>query len=402
MSEFFIARQPIFDRSLKLFAYELLFRSADTGAAPKDLDDDVATAQVLSTSEEVGLSRLVGERPAFINLPRTFLVEPELLPFEPDNVVLEVLEHVEIDDAVIEGMAALGDRGYTLALDDFVYDPRFDIALRHVAIVKLEIPQIAAENWEAEITRLKELGVKVLAEKVETNEEFESLKALGCDYFQGYFFAKPKVVSGKRLAPNKLAVMQLMSKINNPETDIESLSDLVSRDVAISVRAMNYVNSPAGALNRRIESIREAVVYIGRETIRRWVTLLIMARLDDKPGELVTMTLVRAKFMELLAQEAGQEDANAFFTVGLFSVLDALMDAPLEEVIDTLTIPQELRDALCQQLGIKGQSLALAKALELGELSGFEPFEIPAPIIASLHQTATQWADETLEGMANA
>ncbi|MDP5053010.1 MAG: EAL domain-containing protein, partial [Congregibacter sp.] len=292
MSDFFIARQPIFGRDLKLFAYELLFRDSDTGAAPQDLDDDVATAQVLSISEEVGLSRLVGDHPAFINLPRKFLAEPELLPFEPDNVVLEVLEHVDIDDEVIRGMSALGDRGYTLALDDFVYDTRFDDALAHVAIVKLEIPQIAPENWEGEISRLKKLGVQVLAEKVETNEEFETLKALGCDYFQGYFFAKPKVVSGKRLAPNKLAVMQLMSQINDSETDIDSLSELVSRDVAISARAMNYVNSAGSSLNRRIESIREAVVYIGRETIRRWVTLLVMAKIDDKPGELVTMTLV--------------------------------------------------------------------------------------------------------------
>ncbi|MDP5071886.1 MAG: EAL domain-containing protein, partial [Congregibacter sp.] len=139
MSDFFIARQPIFGRDLKLFAYELLFRDSDTGAAPQDLDDDVATAQVLSISEEVGLSRLVGDHPAFINLPRKFLAEPELLPFEPDNVVLEVLEHVDIDDEVIRGMSALGDRGYTLALDDFVYDTRFDDALAHVAIVKLEI-----------------------------------------------------------------------------------------------------------------------------------------------------------------------------------------------------------------------------------------------------------------------
>ncbi|EED31320.1 diguanylate phosphodiesterase, EAL domain [gamma proteobacterium NOR5-3] len=402
MSDFFIARQAIFDHNVKLFAYELLFRDSDTGAAPKDLDDDVATAQVLSISEEVGLTQLVGDRPAFINLPHRFLVEPELLPFEPDNVVLEVLEHVDIDDQVIQGMAALGERGYTLALDDFVYDARFDTALKHVAIVKLEIPGIAPENWSSEISRLKDLGVKVLAEKVETNEEFETLKALGCDYFQGYFFAKPKVVTGKRLAPNKLAVIQLLSKVNNPETDIESLSELVSRDVAISVRAMNYVNSAAGALNRRIESIREAVVYIGRETIRRWVTLLIMARLDGKPGELVTMALVRAKFMELLAEKGNQEDANAFFTVGLFSLLDAFMDAPLEEVIETLALPQELRDALCQHSGSKGESLDLAKALEHGRLSGFEPFAIPAPTIARLHQTATQWADETLAGMHNA
>ncbi|MDP5071885.1 MAG: HDOD domain-containing protein, partial [Congregibacter sp.] len=251
-------------------------------------------------------------------------------------------------------------------------------------------------------SRLKKLGVQVLAEKVETNEEFETLKALGCDYFQGYFFAKPKVVSGKRLAPNKLAVMQLMSQINDSETDIDSLSELVSRDVAISARAMNYVNSAGSSLNRRIESIREAVVYIGRETIRRWVTLLIMAKIDDKPGELVTMTLVRAKFMELLAQEAGQGDSDAFFTVGLFSVLDALMDAPLDEVLQTLALPAELCDALRVHAGHKGECLALAKALEHGELSGFDPFSVPGPVVARLHQSATLWADETLAGMANA
>lgn len=400
MSEFFIARQPIFDSNLKLFAYELLFRDADTGAAPKDLDDDVATAQVLSISEEVGLTELVGDRPAFINLPRKFLVDPELLPFEPDNVVLEVLEHVEICDAVIDGMAALGNRGYTLALDDFVYDTRFDRALTHVSIVKLEIPDIQPSDWAAEISRLKDLGVKVLAEKVETNEEFEALAALGCDYFQGYFFAKPKVVSGKRVAPNRLAVMQLMAKVNDPDTDIDALSDLVSKDVAISVRALNYVNSAAGSLNRRIESIREAVVYVGRETIRRWVTLLVMARMDDKPAELITMTLVRARFMELLASEADQEDADSFFTVGLFSALDALMDAPFDKVLDTLALSEELRNALCRYEGTKGQSLKLAIALEHGDLSNFEPYGISASSIAELHQTATHWADETLAGMA--
>jgi EAL and modified HD-GYP domain-containing signal transduction protein len=400
LSDFFIARQPIFDTNLDLFAYELLFRNSNTGAAPRDLDDDVATAQVLSTSEEVGLSRLVGEHPAFINLPRKFLVDPDLLPFEPGNVVLEVLEHVDIDEDVIDGMRVLAKRGYVLALDDFVYNARFDSALAHVAIVKLEIPLIAEENWEAEVRRLKDLGVKVLAEKVETNEEFETLAALGCDYFQGYFFARPKVVSGRRLAPNKLAMLELMSSINNPETDIDTLSELVSRDVAISVRAMNYVNSAGSGLNRRIESIREAVVFIGRETIRRWVTLLIMAKLDDKADELMTLTLVRAKFLELLATEARQSDADAFFTVGLFSALDALMDAPMEEVLDTLTLPLELREALSKHSGSKGQALNLAIALERGGLSDFSPFHIDTRVIANLHQMATQWADETLMGMA--
>lgn len=399
MSDYFIARQPIFDGSLNLFAYELLFRNSDTGAAPRDLDDDAATAQVLSTSEEVGLGRLVGEYPAFINLPRKFLAEPDLLPFEPDNVVLEVLEHVEIDAHVINGMRILSERGYTLALDDFVYDQRFDSALAHVAIVKLEIPQIAPENWEAEVNRLKSLGVKVLAEKVETNEEFEALSNLGCDYFQGYFFAKPKTVSGKRLTPSKLAMLELMSCVNDPETDIDALSELVSRDVAISVRAMNYANSASNSLNQRLDSIREAVVYIGRETIRRWVTLLIMAKVDGKPEQIITITLVRAKFLELLANEAAQPDSDAFFTVGLFSALDALMDAPIEEVLESLALPAELHDALCTGSGIKGRALELAIALERGQALDFTLFDLQASRMFELHRCAMEWADDTLAGV---
>ncbi|MFT7289267.1 MAG: EAL and modified HD-GYP domain-containing signal transduction protein [Halieaceae bacterium] len=399
MSDFFIARQPIFDRSLDLFAYELLFRTSDSGAAPRDFDDDVATAQVLSTSEEVGLKKLVGEHRAFINLPHKFLAEPDLLPAQPENVVLEVLEHVALDDAVINGMRALAERGYTLALDDYVYDPRFEAALPYVSIVKLDIPQIPPESWETEIQRLKSWGVQILAEKVETNEEFQRLSELGCDYFQGYFFAKPKVVKGKRLAPNKLTMLELMSQINNPEIDVDSLSKLVAQDVALSVRALNYVNSAASSLSRRIESVREAVVYIGRETLRRWVTLFLMAQIDDKPGELMTMALVRAKFLELLAREAAQPDADAFFTAGLFSLLDTLMDSSMEEVLQSLSISDELRAALGERAGRKGEALNLAAELEQGRLSGFAGFTLPATAVASLHLAATQWADETLAGM---
>jgi EAL and modified HD-GYP domain-containing signal transduction protein len=399
MSDFFIARQPIFGRSLELFAYELLFRTSDTGTAPTEFDDDAATAQVLTTSEEIGLQKLVGEHLAFINLPEKFLAEPDLLPMQPESVVLEVLEHVTLDDSVIAGMRTLAERGYTLALDDYVYDERFEAALPHVSIVKLEIPQIAPGDWEKEIQRLKSWGVKILAEKVETNEEFERLSELGCDYFQGYFFARPKVVSGKRLTPNKLAMLELMSQINDPEIDIESLSELVSRDVALSVRAMNYVNSAASSLNRRIESVREAVVYIGRETLRRWVTLFLMAKIDDKPGELISIALIRAKFMELLAKEGHQDDSDAFFTAGMFSLLDALMDSPMNEVLESLSVSEELRDALQDRQGCKGDALNLAAALERGKLSEFHDFGLSAATIADLHLRATQWADETLAGM---
>jgi EAL and modified HD-GYP domain-containing signal transduction protein len=400
MSDYFIARQPILDSSLGLYAYELLFRTSDSSDAPRDFDHDVATATVLSTGEALGISRLVGGQVAFINLPEKFLLEPDLLPLEPESrVVLEVLEHVTLNDGVIAGMRTLAERGYMLALDDYVYHERFEQALDYVAIVKLDIPQIPQEEWAQEIQRLQSRGIRVLAEKVETNEEFELLADLGCDYFQGYFFAKPKVVSGKQLTPNKVALLELMSKINDPDIDIDTLSDLVSQDIALSLRAINYVNSAASALNRRVESVREAVVYIGRETIRRWVTLFLMAKVDNKPCELVTMALVRAKFLEQLARQCDQTDDDAFFTVGLFSQLDALMDTPMPELMKSLSLTDDLRAALGEHKGSKGEALELATALEHGRLSDFVSFDIGASAIADLHRNATAWADETVAGM---
>ncbi|MFK7831395.1 MAG: EAL and HDOD domain-containing protein [Congregibacter sp.] len=399
MSDYFIARQPIFDASLNLFAYELLFRTSDSLAAPKDLDDDVATAQVLLTSEEVGLSKLVGEHRAFINLPRKFFAEPDLIPDTTGQLVLEMLEHVEPDEEVMQGIRILAQRGHTLALDDYVYDKRWDAVIPFVHIVKLEIPQIDPKDWPREIQRLKERRVKVLAEKVETAEEFEQLSALGCDYFQGYFFAKPKVVTGKRLAPNKLAMLQLLAKVNNSDTDIDELSALVAQDVALSVRAMNYVNSAASALNRRIDSVREAVVYLGRETLRRWVTIFVMAKLDDKPSELITMSLSRAKFLELLADRVQQPDPDVFFTVGLFSMLDAMMDRPMAEVLDTLSLEGELRAALEQHEGNKGIALLLATHIEQGAFNEDDSFDLSPHEVSTLYTQARIWADETLTEM---
>ena len=402
MTDYFIARQPIFDRSLDVYAYELLFRTSVSSGAPAEFDQDLATASVLSTSEDVGLVRLAGGHSAFINLPQRFLAEPDLLPESPEGVVLEILEDVELTPEVIAGISRLAERGYTLALDDFVYDPRFEPVLPHVDIVKLEIPRIVPERWEQEIRRLKDRGLCVLAEKVENAEDFERLAELGCDLFQGYFFARPRVVSGKRLVPNQLAMLELLSEINDPDTDIDMLSQLVSRDVALSLRAIRYVNSAANALCRRIESVQEAVVYLGRDTIKRWVTLLLMARVGDKPNELITMALTRARFMQLLAMETGRPDAEAHFTVGLFSLLDALMDMPMERVMESMSLPEELRDALQYRVGRKGDALSLTLALERGQLEEALReiwLEAPAPL-AELHRQAINWADETLAGIA--
>lgn len=399
MSEFFIARQPIFDADLELRGYELLFRNSSTNAAPADLDMASATAQVLSNTADLGLASLVGEALAFINLSEHFLDDPELLPFAPGQIVLEVLEDVELNSERIASVRQLARRGYTIALDDFIYDDRFEAVLPHVDIIKLEIPAIPQERWGAEVGRLKDRGFRVLAEKVETDAEFQALRELRCDYFQGYFFARPKVISGRRLASNQLALLQLLTRVNDPGCDVDALTELVGQDVTLSVRVLNHVNSAASALSRRLESVREAVVYLGRERIRNIVNLLLMARVDDKPSELLSMALVRARFCQVLAMKLDADNPDAFFTAGLFSVLDALMDSSMTEVIDKLPVSEDLAAALLKGQGTMGHVLSLAIDLERG--GGYRrppPDDLPDGTLAETYLEARQWGDSVLAG----
>ena len=210
---YFLARQPILDRDLKLFAYELLFRNSTVNSAPEDIEAVSATAQVLTHAVEIGLERLSRGHLTFINLPREFLVDPTLLPIDPVRVMLEILEDVAPDEEVVAGVRELQDSGFKIALDDVVDAAAYADLLPYVDTVKIDIREMAAENWSEQIARLKGYGCKVLAEKVETEEEFMRLKALGVDYFQGYFFARPRIVSGRRLPTNKIALLRLLSKL---------------------------------------------------------------------------------------------------------------------------------------------------------------------------------------------
>jgi len=398
MAEFFIGRQPILDRNLKLYAYELLFRTGQKNFNPGNIDDDSATAQVIITAfTEIGLDNIVGDRLASVNIPYKFIAHPDLLPMHPEQVVLEVLETVTIDETSIAGIKNLAERGFTIALDDFIYSAEYDQVLPSIDVIKLDITQIDPERWADEISKLRQYGCHILAEKVETADEFETLKSLGVDYYQGYFFAKPKVISGKRIASNKLGLLQMLAKINNPATEIEELSDLISKDVAISVKSLNYVNSPASGLNRTVDSVREAIVYLGRDTIKSWVTLFVMASVDDKPDELMTMALVRAKLCELLARTSGIEGEDAFFTVGLFSILDSLMDTSLDEVLGQISTTPEMREALINHTGDKGNALRCAMDLEFGFAAGLSFGDLDEYAISDLHLEAMRWADASLQ-----
>lgn len=398
MPDFFLGRQPIFDADLNVFGYELLYRPADQGNSGT-FDGDRATSEVLLNSfVEIGLPRVVGRRQAFFNLTRHFVLNPELLPPTDGQVVLEILEDVEIDRELIEAVSVLSERGYRIALDDFVYDERFEPLLPMADIVKLELPAIAHQDLERHVERLRRGDLKLLAEKIETAEELEHCKTLGIDLYQGYFLCRPSNMRGKRLPTNRVNLLRLMSRLQDPQTGLEELDALIAQDLTLSYKLLRYINSAVFFGRRKIGSIRHAIVFLGHQAIKNWATLITLAAVDDKPEELLTTAMVRAKMCEMMA-DILQCDKHGAFTVGLFSTLDALMDAPLAELLEMLPLAPELTAALLEQSGPHGTVLRNAIAYERGEWDLIEMGPLTREDLCDMYLDAIEWADQTLSGV---
>ena len=393
MTACYIARQPILDRGGNTYGYELLFRSTEKNAYDPTVAGDTATARVLvDTIVEVGLNSIVGPTMAFINLTQRFLECPDMLDIlEPGRCVLEVLEDVEVTDAVVDGVNALRDKGHIIALDDFVDAEQFERLLPLVHIIKYDITQHSMDGLANYRLKDAEAGRLSLAERVETLEEFEALSAAGFHYYQGYYFAKPRMISGTKLPQNKVAILQLLAQINNPASSIDDLAETLSHDVGLSVRTLKYVNSPMCAMSSEVSSIRHAAVLLGREPIRNWVTLLVMTGMDDKPPELTKIALTRARFCQLYAQHQGLDNSAMYFTIGLLSLLGVLLDTELETALDQVSISSDMRDQLTKGEGEGGKMLRMLADLETPE---GQP-DLTDQSIGPIYQDSIAWSETT-------
>lgn len=393
MAKVFVGRQPIYDRKMNVFAYELLFRSGAEGGA-RFTDGDAATSQVLlNTFLEIGVERIAGESLAFVNLTRDLLLNADLeLPKE--KVVLEVLENIDVDPVLVGAVERLHKAGYRIALDDFAFEPRWEPLLKLAHVVKVEIPAL---DWAAApkmVQGLRRYKAKLLAEKVETHEEHERLLKMGFDLFQGYFYCKPLVIEGRRLSSNRLGVLRLMARVNDPAIEVGELEKLIRQDASLSYKLIKYLNSPFFGLRNRVESVRQAITYLGLRTLRTWVTLLAMSGVQDKPPELLKNALQRGRMCELLAKGAGKEGDERFFTTGLLSVLDALMDLPMEQVLQELPLSEEVKAAIIHQEGPLGEALRLAMVCERGEWYQVADLSVPGVSLPDVFLDSLQWADE--------
>lgn len=395
-----VGRQPIFNYKTEVIGYELLYRSSSQTDRAEIQDKDRATTEVIINAfASIGIDSIIGDAKAFINFTRNFLLGKNPIPLHPKRIVLEVMEDTQIDRSLIEALRNLAKRGFTIALDD-VIDPKSILPLLDVAhIIKMELPCLSKTQIITYAKFYQQRGLKVVAEKVETLKEFEFCKNLGIDYFQGYYLCKPNLVKGRQLKPSLITRLRLLEKIQDPYVDFEDIEKVVSQDVAISYRLLRLVNSAVYGLRREIETIHQAITLLGLDQVRKWFTLFFIMEMGDKPPELLTIALVRAQMSEFLAKAMGLRNVEKYFLVGLLSVLDALTDLPLEQVINTLPISNEMRDGLLSHTGTSGDILLSVLAYEQGNWDNVLKINLPTQTIRDAYLNSLQFAKTILNEM---
>jgi EAL and modified HD-GYP domain-containing signal transduction protein len=366
-SHVLLARQPIYNRSLEISAYELLFRSHSTSEEAQFTCGDKATSQViLNAFGEAGLESICGQHPAYINFTKKLILE--LPPFDPEHYVIEILEDIEVDSVLIEALTKAKAQGSRLALDDFILDHNSAPLLHLVDIVKVDVLALT----KAQIERFAKVFIPrkltLLAEKVETHEMYEFCKGLGFELFQGYFLSKPQNIEGQAIPDNKMVVLKLLSEIQQPNVSAAELTDTLSRDPQMGYKLLKLVNSAAFARVQKCTSLQQAIALLGFNHIRSWVSLIALGNLEDKPLALRQTSLERAIICQKLGETIGEFSIYDYYTVGLFSLLDAFIDRPILEIIKSLKLPSPMVKALMNNQGTLGLALHTAKCFQEARL----------------------------------
>jgi len=380
-----VGRQPIYDASGALSAYELLFRDGPDAATASSSGDDATTATILAAFTDFGAEALLAGRRGFINLTSSFLTGRLPVPFPPDVAVLEVLETVEVDAALLAGVRELAERGFAVALDDFVWTTAAEPLLEIASIVKIDV---LAQSWEAVRTladRCRRYGVQLLAEGVETQEMLEQCRDAGFELFQGYYLGRPVTLSTATLTPSHANALRLLARLTDPAASAADVEELLRLDPALTYRLLRIANASANGLRRRVSSVRDAVVIVGLAQLRGWVALLTLT--DDGPARVtLTATLVRARACELLVEQRSTGAPDAAFTVGL---LDGLAEAFGLSAAEFIALLPPLAPTVAGALHGRGPLAAAVTAVRGHEEGGSADGR---PDVAEAYLAALAWA----------
>jgi c-di-GMP-related signal transduction protein len=394
----YLARQPIFDRRGDVFAYELLFRSgAQNGFAD---DGEMASRTMLDNVVMYGFRRLTNGLPAFINCTAATLIGHDIDVLPPAYTVLEVLESVDPSDEIVLACQRLQRLGFKIALDDFVYDARWDRLIAIADFIKFDILATSSADRRRILNGLRGFRGKLLAEKVETREQYQETLEEGFELFQGYFFCKPNLLKRRKVPANRLVHLQLLRALQQVPLDVAHVSDVVKSEPSIAYRLLRYVNSPALGLRETINSVPKALMIIGDDAFRRMATLACAVELSSRQSiELVRTALTRARFCETAAPFCGL-DPTSQYMLGLFSLLDAMLEIPLADAVAPLGLPAFIRDAL---LGVENVHACPLRWLSNHEHADFEAcdrlaqlHQFPPEALEENYRSAMEWTDSLL------
>jgi EAL and modified HD-GYP domain-containing signal transduction protein len=392
-----VARQAIFDKDLNVYAYELLFRSNNkqTNSGVTDSSGDEATSRVINhTFMELGIERVIGNHLAFVNLTRSFILTDDPLPFAQDRVVLEILENIVADDELISATQKLVDQGYIIALDDFIFNESLRPLVQLAEIIKVDLLDFSEQTLKEQVSLLKQENVRLLAEKVETQQQFELCKKLGFDYFQGYFFSRPTIIEGQAIPDSQVNLLFIITKLQNPDVELEDIEQLISQDVALTYKLLRLLNSASLGLPRQIGSIKQGLIILGLKAIKTWTTLIALNDMKCAPPELMANTLIRAKMCEQLASHYNCS-AEMGFLVGLFSTIDAMMSHPMDELLKSLPLNNDIKQALSGGLGNLGELLQIVIHYEQGLWDKVNTIQVSLEQLGTVYINATEWTIET-------
>ncbi|RUO34756.1 EAL and HDOD domain-containing protein [Aliidiomarina soli] len=400
---FYLARQPILDRHQKLYGYELLFRDGESNAFP-DIDADIATSTLIQDSElQHTLSEITDHCPAFINFARGGLLTSLPTLLNPMEVYIEVLENVEPTPEVLTRIRELRNLGYHIALDDYRFQSEWLEVFDCISIIKVDLQAYTFRQLQALKYQVRDYNIELLAEKVETQEQFNDALEDGFSYFQGYFFSRPELIKRRRINPTKAACTELLAETTREEFDFRRMTVILQRDVALSYRLLRFVNAAAFGLREKVTSLQQAVVFLGAAEVNRFVTMAVTAALtDDKPNELIRLSITRARFCELVAEYHQQPKVqpNQAFLVGMFSLLDAMFDEDLETAIRRINLSPAITQALTQRRGLLAFYLGLIRCYEEAHWRKVEAIarrlQIAHNEIARMYLQASEWAQEII------
>lgn len=356
-----LARQPIVDSRLSVMGYELLYRKNAVATQADVIDDVGATAQVISASLfEFGIENLVGSNKAFINFPRAYLLSSSGMPINKDNIVVEVLESAGFDAMLLSALRRWVAAGCSVALDDFVFESKLTPFIELADYIKLDILSLGHDKFHEQVESLRGFNVQIIAEKVETWEDYQFCRLLGVELFQGYFFERPEVMSSKTSQVNSMTLLQLMSSLLNTSSfSVEELERIVSQDAGLVHKLLRYLNSPMTGLVASVDSVRLAIMLIGVEPLKSLTNLLLMSEMVGDRHALLEQIMVRAKHAELFAKIRGYDNQDKYFLAGMLSMMDVCTGMKLDDVLGELPLPNEFINAIVHRSGRVGDTLDL-------------------------------------------